>query len=234
LLIISINAFASKHTEYSIFLIPDKEAETYIKSFNSYASKQGVYEKYSITPFTHGYPVSLNLYNTSFKRVYLEGIVQLIKRIANSTEEFYVSSNQITIDESGFVTLNINDDHELQGLSNNIITHLSRHRYKDSSVPSWMKFSPTKQKLFKEYGTSNAFDQFKPSIDISTINTNNQSIKQIIKNDFDKTIQSFNQKPLSFKIIGIGFGYADDNGQITEVIKRYNFEDTKDYSFEKS
>lgn len=233
LLFISVSAFASKHTQYSIFLIPDKSTETYIKSFNNHAAKQGVYKKYSITPFIQEYPVSLNQYNTSFKRYYLESIVQSVRRIAISTKEFYVSSKQITINEDGFVTLSINDDHDLQELSNNVIRHLAKDRYKDSTIPSWMKSYPTKQKLFNEYGTSNAFDQFEPNINISTINTSTQKINQTVKDDFNKTIQSFEQKPLNFKIIGIGFGYADDNGQIANVIKKYYFKDTKKYFFEK-
>ncbi|QLE78248.1 2'-5' RNA ligase family protein [Francisella sp. Scap27] len=234
LLLIPISAFTNGHTQYSIFLIPDKNAETYIKNFNNYAAKQGVYEKYNITPFIQQYPVSLNLYTTSFKRFYLESIVQLVKRIANTTEEFDISADQITISEDGFITLNIGNDHDLQGLSNIVIRNLAKDRYKDSNMPSWIKFHPAKQKLFNEYGTSNAFDQFEPNINISTINISDQSIKQMIEDDFDKTIQSFNQKSLSFKIIGIGFGYADDNGQVAEVIKKYNFKDTKNYSFEKS
>lgn len=234
LLVISSSAFASNHTLYSIFLIPDKNAETYIRSFNSHVAEQGIYEKYSITPFIEDYPATITLYSANFKYFYLESIVELLKRIANSSEEFEVSTNQIIVDDNGYVTLNISGEHNLQSVFNTVIRHLAKDSYKDSTVPSWMNFSPMKKKAFQKGNSSIKFDQFTPSISITAKDLYTDTIKQMFEDDFNKTIQSFDQKPSNFKVIGIGLGYADKNGQIEEVIKMYNFGETKGYSFEET
>ena len=227
LILISVNVFANNFKQYNIFLIPDKSATTYINNFNNLANNSGLYKKYKIIPFSKNHPTHLSLYITSFKSQYLVNIIDLIKNIAESTEQFDITTNQITVGKSGFVMLDVDNSKTLQNLSDINITKLSKYRDKDYSMPSWVRYYPEKEISFKKYGTPNAFIQFDPHFSILVTILKKNNTKQDFVNDFSKAIQEFNSTPKKIKIIGIGLGEVDNYGQVTKTIKKYIFKTNK-------
>ncbi|MGQ4005226.1 2'-5' RNA ligase family protein [Francisellaceae bacterium CB300] len=223
LLFISTYIYTDKQTQYNVFLIPDNSATTYINKFNNQLANDGLLEKYNVLPFSKNHPTHLSLYITSFNKKSIDKITDIVKNISNDTKPFDITTNYITVGKSGFVMLDVNDSERLQYLSNTTVTKLSKYRDKDYPMPNWVKYYPEKEISFNKYGTPNAFEQFDPHFSILAKSLKNDKIKQTFVDDFNKAIRIFNPKPKKFKIIGIGFGEVDNNGQITKTIKKYIF-----------
>lgn len=223
LLFISTYIYTDKQIQYNVFLIPKNNATTYINKFNNQLASDGLLEKYTVLPFSNSHPVHLSLYITSFKEKYIDKITGIVKNISTETMPFDITTNEITVGKSGFVMLDVDDNKTLQDLSDTTITKLSKYRDKDYSMPDWVKYYPEKETSFKKYGSPNAFSQFDPHFSILAKVLKDDRMKQNFINDFSKVVKEFNPKPQKIKIIGIGFGEVDNNGQITKIIKEYKF-----------
>jgi hypothetical protein len=222
-LLSSIYAYAEQSKQYNIYLIPSSNATSYINSFNTLVKKDNLFAKYNIKPFTKDHPVHLTLYLTSFQNKNLTQIKQSVKNIADTNKAFTITTSDITVGKSGFVMMDLEHSKELQHLSNTAISDTSQYRDKEYPMPSWVKFYPNKQKSFEKYGSPNAFGNFDPHFSILAANLKDEKLRNSFVTDFTAAIKEFDAKHTKVKIIGIGFGEVDADGQVTKVLQTNKF-----------
>ena len=221
LMLVSFKAFANDATQYDIFLIPSQQAHNYIKTFDDSLATTGLLEKYKVTPFIKNHPVHATLYLTSFQPKYIPNIENQIQNIADNTKTFDIKTSNLVAGKSGFLMLNLYNSEKLQNLSNTVVTELSKYRNKNYTIPSWVKYYPTKLESFKKYGSPNTFSEFNPHFSILAADLKTAKSMSSFVKDFNKIIKNANLKPTSFKIQAIGFGEVDNNGQVTKILRTY-------------
>ena len=204
----------------NVFVIVDNSANIQIQQVNELFKNNGIYNRYTISPFSDNHLVHMTMYLTYYDEKTIPKILEQVHLIAKNTHQFSAQTKELELKPSNFLMLNIVNSNQLQNLSNSTVLNLYSYRSKNIIIPEYAKHDPAKIKLFEKYGSPSVYNGFEPhfSIFYAKIPKNQQNEFQ---NDVNQAISTVKLSQHDIKIIGLGVGIADVNGQITKVIKTY-------------
>ncbi|MGV3278347.1 2'-5' RNA ligase family protein [Rickettsiales bacterium LUAb2] len=214
----------NKPTEQlDIFISFSKQLNKNISDFNYQLDKAKIIQKYDIEPFINKYPPHLTIYLTSFDMNNLEQIKNKVQQLANHTSKFFVIPNKFELMTSNFLMLsvNINDNQELQKISNQLVSELSEYRDINYHIPDWAKSIKNKVKVFKKYGSPNVFNEFQPHFSIFYANKISLSLQKQFNQDINNFIKQYNYQPKSIMAESLNIGIANKDGQMIKIIASY-------------
>ncbi len=161
-----------------------------------------------------GLQVHCTLYMTQYPEGIKEEILKKVSEMANTTKAFPVNSTGLEITSGNWFFMNLDRNRNLQTLSDKIVETLSQIRAKSDFVPAWAKSFPAKLEYIAKYGSPNVYTEFNPHLTF-TAPSDGEKLKRFVENHKDKPFA----KTLEGKVVAIGVGIADRNGQIPEPWK---------------
>lgn len=160
-----------------------------------------------------GYQPHCTLYMTAYPQGRQRFVAQIVKKIAAKTKQFPVSTKGIEVAASDWLFMGIQNNMQLQALCDDVANSLAFLRAKSDYVPEWAKNMPAKVQCIKNYGSPNVFSQFDPHLTLLA-KSDGEMIRRFKANSANK----YYDKPVEGKVIAIGYGLADHDGQIKEPI----------------
>lgn len=159
------------------------------------------------------FEIHCTLYMTFYTPDMVEKILEKIEKYANENQAFNIRTSGLEITSSNWFFLNFHINEPLQKLSNDITKMLSPLRIVSDYVPAWAREYPNKIKMIQNFGSPNVFDEFNPHLTF------------LARGDEDKLTNFMNDhkdssfaKDIDGKVVAIGVGIADNNGQIKEPL----------------
>lgn len=201
----------AKSISMDVFAIPSQPVITLVKQTSDSLKKEGI-----DTFYEQGLPVHATLYLTDFPEGSEDAIKAAVKKIVAQHQAFPIKAQGFTVTPSNWAFINLELSSKLQRLADEITLAIEPLRDHQAALPGWVKNYPNKLEAFKRYGSPNVFQNFQPHL---TLLANEQSPKLA-----NFAIKMHATPPIAEgKIIGLGIGIADENGQQKEVIARYFF-----------
>ncbi len=161
-----------------------------------------------------GFQTHCTLYMTQYPVDSMEKVAAIVSEIASNTRAFEIKSTGLEITSGSWFFMNLDRNPSLQALSDATVEKLAALRSPSNFVPDWAKDNPTKVECITRYGSPNVYTEFNPHLTLLA-----KSDEGKLKNFMEKhTISSFTQ-PITGKVIAIGLGIADFNGQMKEPFK---------------
>ena len=164
-----------------------------------------------------GYQIHSTLYMTLFPKDAVKDIDEKVARISQRMKQFNVTTTGLEITAGDWLFIGLENNIKFQALADATTKILSPLRFKNDYVPEWAKNMPGKVKKIQEYGSPNVFDEFNPHLTITAKEDANK-----LNHFIQIHCESSYAKPIEGQIVGIGYGIADKNGQVTKPIKIYN------------
>ena len=161
-----------------------------------------------------GYQPHCTLYMTAYPKGRQKLVATIVRRIANSTKEFPINTKGIEVAASDWLFMGIENNKELQSLCDEVANRLAFLRAKSDYVPEWAKSMPAKVECIKKYGSPNVFSQFDPHLTLLA-KSDGEMLRRFKTYCEDKIYN----KPVRGKVVAIGYGLADRDGQIKEPIE---------------
>ena len=161
-----------------------------------------------------GYQPHCTLYMTAYPKGRQKLVATIVRRIANSTKEFPINTKGIEVAASDWLFMGLENNKELQSLCDEVANRLAFLRAKSDYVPEWAKSMPAKVECIKKYGSPNVFSQFDPHLTL--LAKSDGEMLRRFKAYCEKKIYN---KPVTGKVVAIGYGLADRDGQIKEPIE---------------
>lgn len=161
-----------------------------------------------------GYQPHCTLYMTAYPKGRQKLVATIVRRIANTTKQFPINTKGIEVAASDWLFMGIENNKELQSLCDEVATRLAFLRAKSDYVPAWAKSMPAKVECIKKYGSPNVFSQFDPHLTLLA-KSDGEMLKRFKTYCEDKIYN----KPVSGKVVAIGYGLADRDGQIKTPIE---------------
>lgn len=161
-----------------------------------------------------GYQPHCTLYMTAYPKGRQKYVASIIKKIAANTKQFSINSKGIEVAASDWLFLGLQNNKELQSLCDDVAESLAFLRAKSDYVPDWAKNMPAKVECIKKYGSPNVFSQFDPHLTLLA-KSDGEMIRRFKANSAGKHYDGI----VEGKVIAIGYGLADRDGQIKEPIE---------------
>ncbi len=161
-----------------------------------------------------GYQPHCTLYMTAYPKGREKMVGAIVKRIAKGTKQFFISTTGIEVASSDWLFMGLENNKKLQSLCNKICDKLAFLRAKSDYVPEWAKNMPEKVKCIKNYGSPNVFSQFNPHLTLLP-----KSNIEMLKRFKEFCTEKNYNKPVMGKVVAIGYGFADRDGQIKTPIE---------------
>ncbi|MBF0545507.1 MAG: DUF1045 domain-containing protein [Candidatus Riflebacteria bacterium] len=198
--------FADGNLKVNVFAIVSEPIQNQVKEAGKELQSQE-----SLQSFTErGYQIHCTLYMTNYDSSKLKDIASQVENYAKGVKSFDVNSLGISKTANDWLFINIAKNKELQSLSDELVTNLSPLRAQNQSIPAWAKNDPEKLEYIKKYGSPNVFNQFSPHLTLLA-KTDGSKLNEFLEKN--KNNQALTGK-VSGKIEGIGYGFADGDGQI--------------------
>lgn len=210
---ISFVAFAQTETpppveKINVFAIVSENIENAFKvAANALKTEQGV----DSFP-QQGFQVHCTLYMTQYPTGMKEKVLGKIEEIASNTRQFDISTTGLEITSGNWFFMNLERNRNLQTLSDAVVAALSPLRSQSDFVPEWAKAFPNKVDYIKKFGSPNVYEEFNPHLTFLA-----RAELEKLQNFMENHDESDFAKPVAGKIIAIGAGIADRNGQMPEV-----------------
>ena len=161
-----------------------------------------------------GYQQHCTLYMTAYPLGRQKLVATIVKRIANNTKQFPINTKGIEIAASDWLFMGLENNKELQSLCDEVANRLAFLRAKSDYVPEWAKSMPAKVECIKKYGSPNVFSQFDPHLTLLA-KSDGEMLRRFGAFCADKEYN----KPIAGKVVAIGYGLADRDGQIKTPIQ---------------
>lgn len=217
LLFILVSVIASAQKEerppldkINVFVVVSESIENAFKDAAKVLHEEEGLESF---PFL-GYQAHCTLYMTQYPVGLQNEVLAKIEELASNTREFAVNSTGIEMTSGNWYFMNIERNHNLQALSDSVVELLAPLRAKSDFVPDWAKEFPTKVEFISKYGSPNVYSEFSPHL---TFLANSDAEK--LQSFTEKHLNSDFAKPVTGKIVAIGAGIGDRDGQIKEAWK---------------
>ncbi len=163
-----------------------------------------------------GYQVHCTLYMTQYPLGSLEKVASVVAELAAGTSEFDIQTTGLEITSGSWFFMNLDRNPNLQTFSDAVVVKLAPLRHPSNFVPDWAKDNPTKVEYITKYGSPNVYAEFNPHLTLLA-----KSDEARLKRFLEKhTTESFT-KPVSGRVVAIGLGIADRDGQIKEPFKLF-------------
>ncbi len=161
-----------------------------------------------------GYQPHCTLYMTAYPKGRQKLVATIVRRIANSTKEFPINTKGIEVAASDWLFMGLENNKDLQSLCDEVTNRLAFLRAKSDYVPEWAKSMPAKVECIKKYGSPNVFSQFDPHLTLLA-----KSDGEMLRKFKAYCENKIYNKPVAGKVVAIGYGLADRDGQIKEPIE---------------
>jgi len=194
----------------NVFVVVSENIEN---SFKDAAKALHEEEGLESFPFL-GYQAHCTLYMTQYPVGLQKEVLNKIEELASNTTEFAINSTGIGMTSGNWYFMNLERNRNLQTLCDSAVELLAPLRAKSNFVPDWAKEFPTKVEYISKYGSPNVYDEFNPHLTFLA-----KSDAEKLQNFTKKHENSDFAKPVAGKIIAIGAGIADRDGQIKEPWK---------------
>ena len=161
-----------------------------------------------------GYQIHCTLYMTQYPQGSLEKIAAVVSEIASNTREFEVKSTGQEITAGSWFFLNLDRNRNLQTFSDTTVEKLAALRSPSNFIPDWAKSFPNKVEYISKYGSPNVYAEFNPHLTLLA-----QSDEEKLQRFMKAHSESSFAKPITGKVVAIGLGIADRNGQMQNPFK---------------
>lgn len=161
-----------------------------------------------------GYQPHCTLYMTAYPMGQQEKVAKIVEEIAKNTKQFPLNTKGIEVATSDWLFMGLENNKELQALCDDVATKLCDLRAKSDYVPEWAKSIPAKVECITKYGSPNVFSQFDPHLTLLA-----KSDPEMLNRFKTKFAEKIYSKPVTGKVVAIGYGHADRDGQIKEPIQ---------------
>lgn len=161
-----------------------------------------------------GYQPHCTLYMTAYPKGRQKIISNIVGRIAKETKQFEINTKGIEVAASDWLFMGLENNKNLQSLCDKICDKLKFLRVKSDYVPEWAKNMPEKVRCIKEYGSPNVFSQFDPHLTLLA-----KSDGKMLRHFKEFCAEKIYNKPVTGKVVAIGYGFADRDGQIKTPIE---------------
>ena len=163
-----------------------------------------------------GYQVHCTLYMTQYPIGSLEKVASIVADLAGNTREFDIQTTGLEITSGSWFFMNLDRNRNLQTFSDAVVEKLASLRHPSNFVPEWAKGNPTKVEYITKYGSPNVYAEFNPHLTLLA-----QSDEAKLKSFLEKHTTESYTKPVSGRVVAIGLGIADRDGQIKEPFKLF-------------
>lgn len=202
----------------NVFAVVSKNIEAAV-----FETAKTLMQEESIESFPlQGFQPHCTLYMTQYPTGLQQEISNKIAELASNTSEFEIQTTGLEITSGNWFFMNLDRNHNLQNLSDEVVKILSPLRAPSDFVPDWAKSMPTKVECITRYGSPNVYSEFNPHLTLLA-NSDEARLQKFLQknanNSFGKTI--------SGKIVAIGLGIADRDGQMKEPIKVFPLQPIK-------
>ena len=167
-----------------------------------------------------GYQIHCTLYMTAYPKGNQEKVASIVKKIASDTKKFPVNASGIEVASSDWLFLGLQNNEKLQMLCNEVTEKISILRAKSDYVPEWAKSMPEKVECIKKYGSPNVFSQFNPHLTLLS-----KSDGEMLRRFKAGCAGKYYDGIVEGKVVAIGYGLADRDGQIKEPIEVFPLAD---------
>ena len=161
-----------------------------------------------------GYQIHCTLYMTQYPVNSLDKVAAIITDLASNTREFEIQSTGLEITSGDWFFMNLERNRNLQTFSDQIVEKLAALRHPSNFVPDWAKDNPTKVEYITKYGSPNVYAEFNPHLTLLAKSDGSKLQRFMQKHLTD----SFN-KPVAGRVVAVGLGIADRDGQMQEPYK---------------
>lgn len=192
-----------------------------IKEFNQLLVTNGLTKRYQLQPFANQHPLHITLYLATYPDANIAEIIKQTQNLAQHEKTIRANARQFSTNAQNYVMLRVENNSQLQLLSNKATYAFSGLRDNNAAIPAWAANSPERVALFKTFGSPNVLDYFNPHFSImepehltkDQITALNQQLAILIT-DFNAQ----HAKPISVIAEGIGVGVTDTQGQIVKEL----------------
>ncbi|MDD3146359.1 MAG: 2'-5' RNA ligase family protein [Candidatus Riflebacteria bacterium] len=202
----------------NVFAVVSEEIETACRAAASTLMQEESLESFPLK----GFQVHCTLYMTQYPLMSLEKVAALVAEIASNTREFDIQSTGLEVTSGNWFFMNLSRNSNLQALSDLTVEKLAALRSPSSFVPDWAKEFPTKVEYISKYGSPNVYAEFNPHLTLLA-SSDAEKLTRFMKKNADSNFS----KPVAGKVVAIGLGIADRNGQMQEVFKIFPLQSGK-------
>jgi len=158
-----------------------------------------------------GFQIHCTLYMTQYPEGLKDKVLEKVKELAEKVSEFEIKTTGLEITDGDWFFMNLDRNRNLQTLSDSVVELLAPMRAKSDYIPEWAKKSPNKVEYISKFGSPNVYDEFNPHLTFLP-----KSDAEKLKSFLSKHSEKEFAKPINGKIVAIGVGIADKNGQMSE------------------
>ncbi len=203
-------AKAPESEKINVFAVVSDEIETACREAATTLMQEEALESFPL----QGFQIHCTLYMTQYPVDSLEKVASLVAEIASNTRAFAIQSTGLEITSGSWFFLNLDRNRNLQTFCDAVVEKLAPLRSPSDFVPEWAKDNPTKVEYITKYGSPNVYGEFNPHLTLLA-----KSDEAKLKKFVEKHANSGFAKPVSGRIVAIGLGIADRNGQIKDPFK---------------
>ncbi len=174
-----------------------------------------LFQEEGLESFPHqGFQVHCTLYMTQYPPEAREKVREKIEWLSKGVRQFSIRTNGLEITAGDWFFLSLTRNRNVQSLADAVTNILSPLRQPSDYIPNWAKEFPTKIEYISKYGSPNVFNEFDPHLTL-TASTDGEKLKRFLANH----AESYYAKPIEGRVVAIGYGIGDRNGQIREALE---------------
>lgn len=191
----------------NVFAVVSENIETAFKKAATVLKEEEGVDSFPL----QGLQIHCTLYMTQYPAGLKDQVLAKIAELASNTKQFDSKTTGLEITSGNWFFLNLERNRNLQTLSDSVVAILAPMRAKSDFIPEWAKAFPNKVEYISKYGSPNVYEEFNPHLTFLS-RAETEKLQNFMKNheksDFAQTITG--------KVVAIGAGIADRNGQIPE------------------
>jgi 2'-5' RNA ligase len=210
----------------------DTQLKKRIQHLNAFLEDKGIFEKYEIRPFIENYPLHTTLYLSEYETQTIPQIIKTAKRISTNWHQFTIKATTVSVTSGNYVMMDIELkprqsglNHIMQEYSDETVMELAKLRDTSAKIPDWAQNIPSKLHAFKRYGSPNVFFEFAPHFTLMAKTFKSQQTAKHFQDDMNYLLTQYEQShpsnQLQIKALGLGLGYANEYGQVTQEITSF-------------
>jgi hypothetical protein len=194
----------------NVFAVVSENIEqAFVKAAETLKAEEGL-EAFPL----QNYQIHCTLYMTMYPQNTMEKVLPILEKLASNTKEFSINSSGLEITAGNWFFMSLDRNRNLQTLADSVVNELSPLRSTSDFIPNWARQFPEKMENIKKFGSPNVFSEFNPHLTFLP-----GSDGEKLKRFYSKHKKSDFAREIPGKVIALGAGIADRNGQLKEAIK---------------